>query len=170
MASVIETLDYYDIKHTIEGPEIMIICPFHNDTSFGSAFFNLHKEIFKCFSCKAGGSLYQFVAKLEHCDLDKAIQLVDSDFIGVFTSTEAVQKVVDKKITKLYQGNREGHIVELVDALINRLYSQLHNNSIEVIQQCISICTYLMYNNDKITQDEVLNIYKQLSITINEDV
>lgn len=168
MATVIETLDYYDIKHTNTGPEVMFICPFHNDTSFGSAFFNLHKEVFKCFSCKAGGSLYQFVADLEHCDLEKAVQLVDSDFVGIFTDTESVQKVIDKKIDKLYVGNVEGYTIELIEALINRLYTRLVGIDLHTTQQVIEICTYIMYYSNRYDKDAILNIYKQLSLIINE--
>jgi len=96
MYGVREVLDHYGIEYETshEAGEILFLCPFHEDMNIGSASFNLQTEVFCCFSCGAGGNIYQFVAKMEGCSTKEAGDLIDNDFIkGAGYSAAAVVAV-----------------------------------------------------------------------------
>lgn len=55
------------------------ICPFHDDTN-PSLTLPREKNIFKCFSCGAGGDAITFVSKLKHLSNLEAVRLINNDF------------------------------------------------------------------------------------------
>jgi DNA primase len=57
------------------GANYIACCPFHNEKT---PSFNVHqgKGIFKCFGCGEGGSVFDFVMKMEGCGFPEAVALV----------------------------------------------------------------------------------------------
>lgn len=49
-----------------------ILCPFHNDTHFGSAYLN--KGYFHCFACGESGDYIVLVQKLKNCSFIDAVK------------------------------------------------------------------------------------------------
>src|SRR6187399_2262152 len=56
---------YFPLKRA--GSAYRALCPFHEERT-PSFQVNPHKQIFKCFGCGAGGSVFRFVMDYEHID------------------------------------------------------------------------------------------------------
>ena len=56
-----------------KGREMVGLCPFHDDHR-PSMNVNPHKQIFKCFSCGAGGDVFKFVQMRENLTFPQAIE------------------------------------------------------------------------------------------------
>ncbi len=56
-----------------KGREMIGLCPFHDDHS-PSLYVNGAKQIFKCFACGAGGSIFTFVQMRENLTFPQAIE------------------------------------------------------------------------------------------------
>ncbi|HZJ14195.1 MAG TPA: DNA primase, partial [Chthoniobacteraceae bacterium] len=56
---------YFPLKRA--GSAYRALCPFHQERT-PSFQVNPHKQIFKCFGCGAGGSVFRFVMDYEHID------------------------------------------------------------------------------------------------------
>jgi DNA primase len=54
-----------------------ILCPFHAETK-PSCKIDAERKIFRCFGCGAKGSILDFVAKLEDCNISEAATIVAS--------------------------------------------------------------------------------------------
>lgn len=76
-------LDAIDLVHLIgqtvtlrpKGREFVGLCPFHDDTR-PSLYVVPHKGIFKCFSCGAGGSAFDFVMRYHSMDFKEALEFL----------------------------------------------------------------------------------------------
>ncbi|HUK90321.1 MAG TPA: DNA primase [Blastocatellia bacterium] len=57
------------------GANYIACCPFHNEKT---PSFNVHpgKGIFKCFGCGVGGSVFDFVIRMEGCGFPEAVRMV----------------------------------------------------------------------------------------------
>ena len=55
------------------GGTFKALCPFHNERT-PSFNVNPHRQIFKCFGCGAGGSVFRFVMDYEHLDFVAAVR------------------------------------------------------------------------------------------------
>jgi DNA primase len=62
---------YVTLKHS--GKELKGLCPFHDDHS-PSMFVSPAKQIFKCFVCQAGGSVFQFVGLYDKLSFPEAVK------------------------------------------------------------------------------------------------
>jgi DNA primase len=72
---------YFPLKRA--GSAYRALCPFHQERT-PSFQVNPHKQIFKCFGCGAGGSVFRFVMDYEHVDfLTAAKKLADRAGIRV---------------------------------------------------------------------------------------
>jgi len=58
---------------TKKGREMVGVCPFHDDHR-PSMYVNSDKQIFKCFACGAGGSVFTFVQMRENLSFPQAIE------------------------------------------------------------------------------------------------
>ena len=58
-----------------KGSSFIALCPFHNDTK---PSLNIHpqKQIYKCFSCGAGGDVYTFLIEYENKTFPEAVQFL----------------------------------------------------------------------------------------------
>jgi DNA primase len=65
--------DYVSLKK--KGANWMACCPFHQEKS-PSFSVNPSKEMFYCFGCRKGGSVFTFVMELEHVTFPEAVKIV----------------------------------------------------------------------------------------------
>lgn len=100
-----QILDHYNIpyKEKKNSNELYFLCPFHNDTEFGSALFNEITGSFNCFSCKAGGNSYRFVMDMEKCDFNTAKQLLESDFDDKVYDLNNLNEKLQRAEVRFYQ-------------------------------------------------------------------
>jgi DNA primase len=58
---------------TKKGREMVGVCPFHDDHR-PSLYVNADKQIFKCFACSAGGSVFTFIQMRENLSFPQAVE------------------------------------------------------------------------------------------------
>jgi DNA primase len=65
--------DYVTLKK--RGANHMACCPFHSEKT---PSFNVHqtKGIYKCFGCGAGGSIFDFIMRIEGCSFPEAVRII----------------------------------------------------------------------------------------------
>ena len=65
--------DYVTLKK--RGANYLACCPFHSEKT---PSFTVHagKGLFKCFGCGAGGSIFDFVMRIEGCGFPEAVRIV----------------------------------------------------------------------------------------------
>ena len=74
---IVELVGQY-VALTKRGREYVCICPFHDDHK-PSMYVAPAKQIFKCFSCGAGGGVFQFMCLYEKLSFPEAVKaLADS--------------------------------------------------------------------------------------------
>src|SRR6476660_7569784 len=66
--------DYVQLKK--KGANWMACCPFHKEKT-PSFSVSPAKEIFYCFGCHKGGSVFNFVMEIERVNFPEAIKMVD---------------------------------------------------------------------------------------------
>jgi DNA primase len=76
--------DYVSLKK--KGRDWAACCPFHNEKT-PSFYVSPVKQIFKCFGCSKGGSVFDFVMEIEGCSFPEAIRIV-ADKTGVTVPVE----------------------------------------------------------------------------------
>lgn len=97
-----------------QGQNLFGVCPFHaeNTPSFS---VNEEKQIFYCFSCHRGGSVFKFVQELDKLAFPQAVKKV-ADFAGIpLTVDEAPQKKEDPR------AKRQKEILKLVQDFMHHL-------------------------------------------------
>ena len=72
-------LDHYGFKTVGTGEQRFILCPFHSEST-PSCSVHLAKGLFHCFGCGAAGSIFDFVAMMERCELRAAAEVVANLF------------------------------------------------------------------------------------------
>lgn len=70
-ADFAKVLSHYGIAMPREKTQFKVSCPFHNEEE-PSLSVNVAEKKFKCFGCDAKGSVLDFVARMEGCDLRQA--------------------------------------------------------------------------------------------------
>jgi DNA primase len=65
--------DYVSLKK--KGRDWAACCPFHNEKT-PSFYVSQAKQLFKCFGCSKGGSVFDFVIEIEGCSFPEAIRIV----------------------------------------------------------------------------------------------
>ena len=65
--------DYVTLKK--RGANHMACCPFHSEKT---PSFNVHqtKGIYKCFGCGAGGSVFDFIMRIEGCSFPESVRII----------------------------------------------------------------------------------------------
>jgi DNA primase len=84
--------DYVSLKR--RGANHMACCPFHSEKT-PSFSVSQSKGLYKCFGCGAGGSVFDFVMRIEGCQFPEAVRIVAEKSgipIPVFTETEDYKK------------------------------------------------------------------------------
>lgn len=85
--------DYITLKK--RGSSYIAICPFHSEKT---PSFNVHpgKGLFKCFGCGVGGSIFDFVMRIEGCGFPESVRIVAEKCgipVPVVEETEDYKKV-----------------------------------------------------------------------------
>ena len=111
---IVEVIGWYFPLRRMGGT-FKALCPFHNERT-PSFNVNPHRQIFKCFGCGAGGSVFRFVMDYEHLD-----------FVA------AVRKLADKAGIKIPEAEMSQADYERAD-LRRRLLS-LHADAAEFFHQ-----------------------------------
>lgn len=100
-ANIVDVIGKY-IPVSKKGRNHVSVCPFHNDTN-PSMQISEDKQIYKCFSCGAGGNVFTFVEEFEKVSFIEAVKIV-ADFIGYDLSGYDVaipQKSTDPYVERL---------------------------------------------------------------------
>jgi len=103
------------------GANYIACCPFHNEKT---PSFSVHqgKGIFKCFGCGAGGSVFDFVMRMEGCLFPEAVKLVATK------SGIAIPVVEEREDQKKAAHNRE-IILRLNEWAADFFEDQFHNGA-----------------------------------------
>lgn len=168
-----QILDHYNIDYEEKknSDELYFLCPFHNDTNFGSALFNETTTEWNCFSCKMGGNVYKFVMELENCDFKRAKTLIESDFNDNIYDIESLKvkfERAEKRNQKPPKSSKEAAIVvhKFLDAFIQR------NPPLEFIQKWYTVCVHLIYVGNMTEKDfdkQYLQFYTQFFSELNQE-
>jgi DNA primase len=73
-----------------QGKNYKGLCPFHNDTS-PSMIVSPDKQIFKCFSCGAGGNVINFVMDYEKISFSEALKKLANN-VGIEANVGAIKR------------------------------------------------------------------------------
>lgn len=76
--------DYVSLKK--KGRDYAACCPFHNEKT-PSFYVSPGKQLFKCFGCGKGGSVFDFIMEIEGCSFPEAVRVV-ADKTGVTVPVE----------------------------------------------------------------------------------
>ncbi|MDX2032542.1 MAG: DNA primase [Blastocatellia bacterium] len=71
--------DYVSLKK--KGRDYAACCPFHNEKT-PSFYVSAGKQMFKCFGCGKGGSVFNFVMEIEGCSFPESVKIV-ADKCGI---------------------------------------------------------------------------------------
>lgn len=87
-----------------KGRSYLAVCPFHDDKN-PSLNISKEKQIYKCFSCGAGGNALTFVQKYEKISFDEAVRKLASlvGFDDPRLLSEYHEKKVDTDLVPLYK-------------------------------------------------------------------
>ena len=85
-ASFQVVLDRYRLASHGTGPRHFILCPLHRESE-PSCLIDHARNRFHCFGCGAGGSILDFVAKLENCTIAEAAATI-AECCGVATGDD----------------------------------------------------------------------------------
>ncbi len=79
--------DYVDLER--KGKNYFGVCPFHDDTN-PSMSVSPQKQLFKCFSCGAGGNALTFIMNIENVDFRQASSILGKS-VGIEVSSNITQ-------------------------------------------------------------------------------
>ena len=97
-ADIVEVIsDYVELKRA--GKDYRGLCPFHGDKD-PSFYVSPQKEIFHCFGCTAGGSVFSFLMKIENITFVEAVRRIATRY-GVPFEFEQVDRKRDDQKEKL---------------------------------------------------------------------
>lgn len=101
-ADIVDVIGHY-VTLNRKGKDYQCVCPFHDDHS-PSMSISTEKQIYKCFSCGAGGNVFTFVKNYEKISYIEAVKKV-ADYAGVSLSVDLdlPQKKVDPYKEALYK-------------------------------------------------------------------
>ena len=99
-ANIVDVISRY-INVIKKGNNYLAVCPFHSDTN-PSMNISVDKQIYKCFSCGAGGNVFSFVSEYEKIGFIDAVKKV-AGYINYDLSKYSFDetKKEDPKKTKL---------------------------------------------------------------------
>ena len=92
-ADIVDIIKEY-IPLIQKGKNYFGVCPFHQDHS-PSMSVSKERQLFKCFSCGAGGNVFKFVSDYENISYIEAVSKVGSK-VGINLNIEKTSKVNEK--------------------------------------------------------------------------
>ncbi len=101
-----ESVDIVDIISSYiplvaKGKSFFGVCPFHDDHS-PSMSVSKEKQIYRCFSCGAGGNVFKFVMDYENIHFLEAVKLL-ADKVGIPVQIETSRASVPQKYQSYYE-------------------------------------------------------------------
>lgn len=94
-ADIVQVIsDYVSLKRA--GKDYRGVCPFHGDKD-PSFYVSPQKGIFHCFGCAVGGSVFNFLMKIENVSFVEAVQLVAQRYGVPLAFDERANAVADEK-------------------------------------------------------------------------
>ena len=117
---------YVDLKP--KGSRHWGCCPFHNEKT---ASFNVdaHKQFFYCFGCGTGGSVIQFIMKVENLSFPEAVEfLANRCGLALPQATDSIQEQKRQKAKKEYY--------EIMTKTARFYYNNLVTNGAEAVAYC----------------------------------
>ena len=79
-SDIVDVISGY-IKLQRKGSNYVGVCPFHNDRN-PSMSVNQPRQIYRCFSCGAGGDVFKFVMEYENLSFPEAVKVL-ADRAGI---------------------------------------------------------------------------------------
>src|SRR3990167_8052179 len=80
------------------GSDYKALCPFHQEKT-PSFMVSPEKQIFKCFGCGAGGSVFDFVMQMEHLEFREALEML-ADRAGVKLERKKPQDIEKSRLKR----------------------------------------------------------------------
>ncbi len=96
---IVDVVSEY-IPLTGKGKNFFGVCPFHDDHS-PSMSVNKDRQIYKCFSCGAGGNVFTFVRDFENISFIEAVKKM-ADKAGIFIDIKTPGKKENPVLKKYY--------------------------------------------------------------------
>lgn len=93
---------YIQVKK--RGKSFLALCPFHADKT-PSLHISQQKQVYHCFSCKAGGNVFSFITNYEHVTFIDAVKKL-AERAGITLSYESKSPDKSSEISKLYEINK----------------------------------------------------------------
>ena len=88
---IVEVIGEY-IPLTGKGKNFFCVCPFHDDHS-PSMSISKDRQIYKCFSCGAGGNVFTFVKNYENISFIEAVKKMALK-AGIFLDINTKEKIL----------------------------------------------------------------------------
>jgi len=104
------------------GTKFKALCPFHDDHN-PSLELNPERQSYKCWSCGAGGDIFDFVQKIEHVEFPEALRML-ADRAGVVLESPP--------ITSTRRGPLKSDLLE-VNAWAEEVYAKSLSGSTETL-------------------------------------
>ena len=107
-ANIVDIISEY-IPLTQKGKNYFAVCPFHDDHN-PSMVVSSEKQIFNCFTCHTGGSVFTFVMRYENVSFPEAVQIVARK-VGININVGPIKNEIYEKeykimdLTKKYYTN-----------------------------------------------------------------
>jgi len=89
--------EYLQVRRA--GSKFKALCPFHDDHN-PSLELNPERQSFKCWSCGAGGDVFDFVKSYEHVDFPEALRMLADRAGIVLESPSSISAIVPQGPTK----------------------------------------------------------------------
>lgn len=101
-----ESVDIVDIISSYiplvaKGKSFFGVCPFHDDHS-PSMSVSKQKQIYRCFSCGAGGNVFKFIMDYENINFLEAVKLL-ADKAGIPIQLDVGHAPIQKKLQPYYE-------------------------------------------------------------------
>jgi len=93
---------YVTVKR--RGKSFLALCPFHPDKN-PSMHISQDRQVYHCFSCKAGGNVITFVQEYEKISSMEAVEKL-AQRIGINLGKFSAKPEVSNEIAKLYEINK----------------------------------------------------------------
>lgn len=159
---LLDILDHYDISYYEDKRDhnkLHILCPFHEDMNYGNASFDIDAQVFYCFACLAQGNIYQFVARMEGCEVIDAGKLIESNFADKKNyNIDDSKQNIQRRVIKLQKQHQEKE--QLVEATIKQILSAIsENKNIKQLKMWLPVCSGLLFQPPE--SKEILEIYQK---------
>ncbi len=83
-----------------QGKDVAVCCPFHNDKT-PSCIISPSSNLFNCFGCGAGGSVIDWVMKIQGVSFRHAVELLKNDIAAVTSPLAAESPIKKTTVPKL---------------------------------------------------------------------